>query len=99
MKQNKAIIQRYLHTLLIATLALVLLNCKHSSGEDPAPPTPPPVVPPPTPAVNEVDFWLTRQDETVKLQQQTGILAFGTTTNQYPNIEVDEATTYQTVDG
>jgi glucosylceramidase len=35
----------------------------------------------------------------VKLQKQTAVLGFGTTFNQYSTIEVDESTTYQTIDG
>jgi glucosylceramidase len=62
---------------------------------EPTPPDPP-VTPP---AKNEVDFWLTNGDETVKLQKQTTILAFGTQASQYPTITVDENTTFQTVDG
>ncbi|MCW3073608.1 MAG: glucosylceramidase [Flaviaesturariibacter sp.] len=60
----------------------------------------PPVNPPPPPqATNEVDVWLTKSDQSVKLQKQTGILAFGTTANMYANIEVNEANTFQSVDG
>jgi glucosylceramidase len=73
--------------------AIFLLNCKQNSDDG----TPPP--PPPPPPVNEVDFWMTKSDETVKLQKQTAILAFGTTVNQYPVISIDEATTYQSIDG
>jgi glucosylceramidase len=80
--------------LIYGALAVIMfINCKNN---DPAPP--PPVNPPPTPT-NEVDFWLTKSDESVKLQKQTSILAFSTPVNQYPTIEVDENTTYQTIDG
>ncbi|MCC6286618.1 MAG: glucosylceramidase [Chitinophagaceae bacterium] len=73
--------------MLVAAILIVLLSCKQSGDKD----TPP--------ATNEVDFWLTKSDETVKLQKQTGILAFGTPVNQYPVIEVNENTAYQTIDG
>lgn len=69
-------------------------GCKHGSDG-----TTPPPVPPPTPVKNEMDFWLTKSDETVKLQKQTNVFVFGNNYNQYPSIEVDEATTYQTVSG
>ncbi|PVD50115.1 glucosylceramidase [Terrimonas sp.] len=78
--------------LLMTVIVIILLSCKQKETEH----TPPVVNPP---AVNEVDFWLTKSDETVKLQKQTGILAFGTPVNQYPVIEVNEGTTYQTIDG
>lgn len=87
--------KRFSRSLLLAALAIVFIHCKHDN--DPAPsPTPPT---PPTPATNEVDFWLTKSDESVKLQKQTNVLAFGTPVNQYASIEVDENTTFQTVDG
>jgi len=70
-----------------------LISCKDKNGSDsPAPPVTPPVT-------NQVDFWLTKPDESVKLQKQSTILAFGTSINQYPVINVDEASTYQTIDG
>jgi glucosylceramidase len=97
MKTYNAPIALSKRVLIIAALVIVgLINCKRDSGgsPNPAPPTPPPVTP-----ANEMDFWLTKQDETVKLQKQTNILAFTNPVNQYPNIEVDEATTYQSVDG
>ena len=81
----------------MGALALLFIDCnhdKHSVNRHHH--QPPPVTPP---AKNEVDFWLTNGDETVKLQKQTTILAFGTQANQYPTIEVDENTTFQTVDG
>jgi O-glycosyl hydrolase len=73
------------------------ISCSSSNegGDSPAPkPTPTP------PAVkNEVDFWLTKGNQTALLQKQTDILAFANGVNIYPNIEIDEAQTYQTVDG
>jgi glucosylceramidase len=53
---------------------------------------------PVTPA-NEVDFWLTKADQSVLLQKQPGILSFGNTANSFTAIEVDSSVTYQTVDG
>lgn len=81
--------------LLLAIITSFVTNCSSSnSGSDPAP------VPPPTPvATNEVDFWLTKGDQSVLLQKQSGILAFGTTYNMYPNIEVDDLQYFQTIDG
>lgn len=82
--------------LLPAVLAAVLCsNC--SQGKDDPDPNPPPN--PPPPATNEVDFWLTKADESVKLQKQNIVLAFGTPVNQYPNIDVEETVTFQTIDG
>lgn len=89
---KKHIIVKKIFTLVLLTFSL--LSCKQDKpGND----NTPPVVNPP--ATNEVDFWLTKSDETVKLQKQTNILAFATPINQYPIIEVNENTTYQTVDG
>lgn len=60
-------------------------------------PTPPPT-PTPNP-VNEVDFWLTKGDQSALLEKQTGVLSFGTTANSYSSIEIDSVQTYQSVDG
>src|SRR5689334_10245157 len=82
------------YIIYVAMMSLVSANCKRDNGGDnPNPPNPP------GPTTNEVDFWLTKSDETVKLQKQTNILAFANPVNQYSTIEIDEATTYQSVDG
>src|SRR5688500_16345690 len=66
---------------------------KTAGGDNP----PPPVIQPP--AVNQVDYWLTKGDQSILLQKQSTILSFGTTTNSYPGITVDTTQRYQTVDG
>jgi glucosylceramidase len=82
-------------TMKIFTLLSFLilqLNCSSSNNSD-VPITPPIVV------TNDVDFWLTKGNQTINLQKQTTVLGFGTAFNTYPNIEVNEALTYQTIDG
>ncbi|MEA9415726.1 glycoside hydrolase family 30 protein [Flavobacterium sp. PL02] len=81
--------------------ALVVLQVKCSSSSDTVDPAPkPPVKPdPPTVVTNDVDFWLTKGDQTVLLTKQNGVLGFNTTANSYTNIEVNEAQKYQTIDG
>ena len=83
------------HSFFPLLVMLLCANCSRSS--DPMAPVPP--VTPNPPVTNEIDFWLTKPDESVKLQKQATILAFGTTVNQYANIEVDENSVFQTVDG
>jgi glucosylceramidase len=78
-------------------LVIFLFACscsKNSGGQTTPAPTPPPV-----PSINEIDFWLTTADQKSLLQKQPGILAFGTTGNAGPNIEVDSTQAFQTVDG
>ncbi|MBF2708594.1 glucosylceramidase [Flavobacterium soyangense] len=79
----------------LVILTSLVTNCSSSNGGSvPTPtPTPPPIL------TNEVDFWLTKADQSVKLQKQSSILAFGTTYNIYANIEVDDSQTFQTIDG
>lgn len=78
--------------LLLPLLALFVYgDC--SKKENPAPAPNPPA------AVNEVDMWLTKPDQSAILQKQDGAITFTTATNSYPDIEVDSATAYQTVDG
>lgn len=75
---------------------IFFLACKKSSNGNNT--NPPPGPPPPTP-VNEVDFWLTRGNESAKLQLQNAVLSFGLAVNNFSNIEVDEAVGFQTIDG
>ncbi|MFC0779717.1 glycoside hydrolase family 30 beta sandwich domain-containing protein [Flavobacterium sp. HJSW_4] len=81
-------------------MAAVLAQVKCSSSSDPVenPPVDPPVTPPVV-ITNDVDFWLTKGNQSVLLAKQSGTLGFGTTSNAYANIEVNAAQKYQTIDG
>lgn len=84
--------------LVIAIVGMLNMQggcSKKTTGGDPPPP---PVIPPPA-AVNEVDFWLTKGDQSILLQKQSTTLSFGTTPNSYSNITVDTTQKYQTIDG
>ena len=87
--------------ILVTGLVLFLFNCtKSSSGSNTTTPvTPVPPVPPPVIGINDVDYWLTKGDQSVLLTKQTNILSFGTTANSYANIEVDTTQVMQTIDG
>ena len=78
-------------------MAAVMAQVKCSSSSDPV--ENPPVVNPPVVVTNDVDFWLTKGNQSVLLAKQSGILGFGTTANGYANIEVNAAQKYQTIDG
>lgn len=84
---------------LLALLAWALFfqgGCsKKSDGTTPAPPPDPP----PVPATNDVDFWLTKSDQSALLQKQTVTLSFGTVSNSFGFIDVDDTQLMQTVDG
>jgi glucosylceramidase len=82
-----------LYSLL--SLSISLFSC--SSSTDTVLPEVTPKVP--SVQVNEVDYWLTNGSKNIYLQKQTGILAFGSTYNVYPSIEVDATQTFQTIDG
>jgi glucosylceramidase len=82
-----------LYSLL--SLSISLFSC--SSSTDTVLPEVTPKVP--SAQVNEVDYWLTNGSKNIFLQKQTGILAFGSSYNVYPNIEVDATQTFQSVDG
>lgn len=86
--------RKFMKTLFLIIAFGIQYNCG-SSGDNP---TPVPNIPG-TPTTNEVDFWLTKGNQSVLLQKQTAILAFGTNPNNYANIEVNDAQTYQTIDG
>ena len=79
-------------SLILMFAFLAINNCSKQNNEDNPLPEPPITT-------NEVDFWLTKADQSVKLQKQSGILTFKDSYNTYPNIEVDDSQTFQTVDG
>lgn len=83
--------------LVLLSLTLLLSKCSPSGDTPESTTTPPPT--PTTPVVSEMDFWLTKGNQSVRLQKQTTALAFGTSINNYANIEVNEAVSYQTIDG
>jgi len=62
-------------------------------------PVGPPVVPPVVPVTSDVAFWLTRGDQTVKLQKQNIALNFSSSMNADPVIDIDESQVFQTIDG
>jgi glucosylceramidase len=85
--------QRLFMLLVLCCTMFCFAVCKKSnSGNNPPPPPPPP-------AVNEVDMWLTKADQTTLLEKQTAVLSFGTATNSYSNIDIDSTIAYQTIDG
>src|SRR3954453_19152944 len=53
----------------------------------------------PATASGDVNFWLTKGDQSVLLQKQNVNLTFGTTSNRYSTITVDTTQTFQNVDG
>lgn len=55
--------------------------------------TTPPVV------QNDITFYLTKSDQSVLFKRQTYAIPFKSSTNGYPDINVDEEQTYQTIDG
>lgn len=85
-------IRLYLRFVQVTVLTAILLACAKSSDN----PTP---HPDPNPVTNDVDLWLTKADQSVKLEKQTTVLGFGTTYNMYSNIEVDDNQTFQSIDG
>lgn len=87
-------LKNILTTFLFTAAIFSQVKCSSSSDVvDPVPVLPPVVV------KNDVDFWLTKSDQSVLLAKQTGILGFATTSNTYANIEVNASQKYQTIDG
>lgn len=82
-------------TLFFAAILFTQASCSTSNDAvDQDPPVTPPVA-----VNNDVDFWLTKSDQSILLKKQTGTLGFNTTSNGYTNIEVNETQKYQTIDG
>ncbi|QZK90357.1 glucosylceramidase [Flavobacterium sp. CHNK8] len=87
-------IHQIVKLFFIIAFSAMNISCSSSNeGADSPTPTPTPVV------KNEVDFWLTKGNQSVLLQKQTNILAFGSKANIYQNIEINDTQKYQTVDG
>ena len=76
--------------LVLIILSSFLLNCSVSNSGSTSISAP---------VVNDIDFWLTKGDQTVKLQKQSSVLTFGTFYNNYQNIEVIDTQIFQTVEG
>ena len=81
--------QALLTLLAVASVFLAYCNKGNSGNNN----TPPPA------ETGTVEQWFTRADQSQLLQKQDKLLAFNTTANTYGNIEVDAASTYQTVEG
>ncbi len=83
-----------------AAIVLAIVTCFISCSRNKSPQgggtTP---VPPAVPATNDVDFWLTKADQTVLLAKQTGTLSFSNVSNQNSTITVDSTAKYQSIDG
>ncbi|MEO6820455.1 MAG: glycoside hydrolase family 30 beta sandwich domain-containing protein [Ginsengibacter sp.] len=85
---------------ILALFASILLfsNCSKNT-QSPAPTPPSPVIPPVVTGTNDMDFWLTKGDQTVLLQKQNVILTLGKVANNNAFIDVDSTQIFQTVDG
>lgn len=81
-----------MNKLFFTTLLIVANACSQPSEVGNSNPTP-------SPTINQVDVWLTKSDESVKLQKQNLILAFNTNYNTYQNIEINSSQTYQSIEG
>ena len=85
--------RKILLTLITIGVLFSFGNCdKKKKAEDPPDP-------PQTPATNDVEFWLTRADQTVLLKKQSTVISFSTVPNTFANIEIDSTITYQGIDG
>ncbi len=81
----------YLFILALAGMSIILYCSRSTTSPTPEPPKPTPT--------NDIEVWLTKGDQSVKLQKQNTILGFTINSNSYQNIQIDESQTYQTVDG
>ncbi|MFM2369267.1 MAG: hypothetical protein RL619_1567 [Bacteroidota bacterium] len=87
-------IKYMMRIFFLITLSVILSKCSSAGGSIKSAPKPTPSL-----AVNEVEFWMTKGNQTVNFQKQTSILAFGTTYNNYTTIEVDDSQIFQSIDG
>lgn len=92
------LLQNSIKLALLLSFSMTTSNCSSSSDTTEVVVTPAPTTPPTT-GTNQMDFWLTKGNQTIVLQKQPGNLTFGNSINTYANIEVDESKTFQTIDG
>jgi glucosylceramidase len=86
--------------VILAMTAIAQSGCGKSSGSGGGGVTPPPGPPDPPPTgTNDVNFWLTKGDQTALMQKQPVTLSFVTATNSNPTILVDSTQKFQTIDG
>lgn len=81
--------------IFFLSLISLVLNCSPKSGTAPVVPTPVP----PTVLSNDMDFWLTKSDQSIRLEKQTTILHFDAVANNNQTIQVDDSQTVQTIEG
>lgn len=80
---------RGLMTLTLVMSALMMAHCNKGGGGSTPTPTP----------NGEVEQWITRADQNALLQKQNALLPFVSANNSNPVIDINEATTFQTIDG
>ena len=51
------------------------------------------------PASGDMEFWLTKSDQSALLKRQTATLSFGSIANAYSFIDIDSTQRYQSIDG
>ncbi len=92
----KSLSANFLAAFLLYLMATAF-SCKKNSGggEDNGGGIPGPV----TPKVSDMAFYLTTGSQTSLLKKQTTVLAFGTASNNNPDIIVDSTQQFQSVDG
>jgi glucosylceramidase len=80
---------------LFLLLISVVLNCSPKSSTAPIVPAPVP----PVNVTNDMEFWLTRSDQSVRLEKQNVVLHFDAVANNSQTIQVDDSQTVQTIEG
>ncbi|MDQ2718344.1 MAG: glucosylceramidase [Bacteroidota bacterium] len=81
-------------------ISLIAFACTKTSGTVNPPNPNPPISPvPPVVGTNDMDFWLTKNDQSVLLQKQAVVLSFGMVSNSNSFVDVDTSSTFQTIDG
>ena len=95
-RKMKTVNSNRLTILFCSFLFLAFANCNKNKTSDNGGGTGPIILPP---SKSDVEFYLTTGNQTSLLQKQNTILAFGTSSNYYPEIVIDTTQAYQTIDG
>ncbi len=83
--------------IIVAFLLLLFSGCSSGCGKKNGNTVVP--LPDPPPVQSDIEYWVTKGDQSALLQKQIVPLVFATVSNSHPVIEVDSAQAFQEIDG
>lgn len=91
MKNKLANQSRIAAIIVLSGMIALSCNCSKKSKSSGNPPV--------TTSIGNINWWMTKSDQSVLLEKQSNTIPFSTATNSNSTIEVDSSVTYQSMDG